>query len=77
MKAQRIKENKFVPVTLTLESQKEVDGIYTFLRHNALTTATGLPANALECLEKYISSDVDALFTKLHNVITGMKTQRK
>lgn len=55
----------FTPVTLTLETQEEVDAIYAALRHNQITTPLNLSSRLHIELEPYISNRGDTVFRNL------------
>lgn len=59
----------FIPVTLTLESQAEVDGIYSLMNHTAISDAAELPEKAFETLEPFTSSRKDAIHRKLVGIL--------
>jgi hypothetical protein len=58
----------FVPVTLTLENQQEVDAIYALLSHSVIAHAIGLPYDSYEILEPYCSPLADRIYEALNNV---------
>ena len=64
MKAEREEKEAFVPVTLTLETQTEVDGLYTLLNHAMLSDAVGL-CDAGQCLLPYRSENFCAHYLHL------------
>lgn len=69
MKACR-EDTYFKPVTLTLESQAEVDAIYTVLNHTQLCEALELGEGDFEWLEPFKSNDsAERLHTKLNKLI--------
>ena len=54
MKGTRAEAPKvFQPVTLTLETQAEVDAIFTLINHSDTRRVSGLERGAYEALEKY------------------------
>lgn len=55
MKAHR--EEKFTPVTLVLESQAEVDALFSLINHNSLTKAVGLTVTDYEALEPFVNRE--------------------
>ncbi len=68
MKASR--EETFRPVTLILETQEEVDALFSFLNNNKLTSSVGLDYESYEALEPFANYQaVDALSNKLQKVL--------
>lgn len=69
MKAHR-EEQEFLPVTLTLETQAEVDGIYTMLLSNQLTTAVGLDDTKFLIVQNFADlQNCDRLFRQVREVL--------
>lgn len=66
MKASRNQKVVFVPVTLTLETQAEVDAIYAVLNHSFLCDVLGLDSQ-YECLVPFKSDEASNLHSKLNN----------
>lgn len=64
MKACRV-DTTFRPVTLTLESQAEVDAIYTMLNHPKLCETLGLGKSDYKSLEPLDSHAYPELYHKL------------
>jgi len=64
MKASR--ETTFTPVTLTLESQAELDAIYTVLNHTGLCEALGLSCDLWEILDGYSSEKSHELHKRVN-----------
>jgi hypothetical protein len=56
----------FKPVTLLLESQAEVDAIFSFLNHTDLVSAVDLPEDAFESLEPFRNEEN---CNKLHSAL--------
>lgn len=58
---------KFSPVTLTLESQEEVDAFVTLLRSRKVTDAVGLPGECYGVLSKFsLPVNTDELYKRLN-----------
>lgn len=68
MKANRA-IHPFVPVELVLESQAEVDAIFTLLNHTQISAAVKLPIHAFECLDAYKSLASEQLHSNLNALI--------
>lgn len=64
MKACRV-DTLFRPVTLTLESQAEVDAVFAVLNHTQVCEALGIGENDFAALEPFRSMGYDALHCKL------------
>lgn len=59
----------FIPVTLTLESQGEVDAIFSLLNHPRITNAVNLTTSAYKVLQPFVSSERDSLHVNLCKII--------
>lgn len=59
----------FVPVTIILESQHEVDAIFALLDHFIVSSTVGLP-NEWEKLDEYKSSEYKSIFDRLNSAIS-------
>lgn len=62
MKAHRTPE--FTPVTLTLETQAEVDGIFALLNHD-LSNSVGIHYDDYQCLKPFASHHANKLHSAL------------
>lgn len=73
MKAERIQEpKKFIPVILTLETQDEVDSIYSLFNHNGICNTAGLPFKSFEVLDAYQNEKAtDQIHQKLVRLVEG------
>lgn len=78
MKAERLNEYLknatpkpvFEPVVLVLETQGEVDAIFSLINHRTLATCAGLSLNSHECLLTYRSAESSkAIYYKLQGEI--------
>ncbi len=70
MKAHReTPKPEFIPVTLILESQEEVDGVYALLNHLRVNDAAKLPYHAFKKLLPFVNQD-NAAF--LHSQIDAL-----
>lgn len=59
----------FIPVTLTLETQGEVDAVFSFLNHCTLCKAVGLPSED-SCWKALAPFRNDANCDKIHDAIS-------
>lgn len=57
-------KSPFIPVTITLESQHEVDTIFALLNHGSLSRAVGLE-DASEMMDKYYSHGYKCIHEKI------------
>lgn len=73
MKAERKTESAFVPVILTLESQAEVDAVFSLLNHARICDAVELPDEAGGVLEPFHSQYYHALHTNLDRLTSPKK----
>ena len=64
------KNGKFRPIVITLETQEEVDGMFTLANYAGLTRAVGL-LDMYEELEGYQTDGADNLFHMLEYFITN------
>lgn len=71
MKAHR--ENTFIPVTLILETQAEVDGIFALMNHTNVSAAAGLPEDAYEALQPFKRGNYVTLHENLDKLINKRK----
>jgi hypothetical protein len=63
-------KQEFKPVTLTLNTQAEVDGIYTLLLSNRLTSTVGLDDTNFMALRNFADlAEADRLFRKVQEVV--------
>lgn len=68
MKATR--DEVFTPVILTLETQAEVDGVFTLLNHALLAKAVELP-DAWETLRGFRGPNASKLFDRVSDLISN------
>lgn len=69
MKASR-QEPPFVPVTLVLETQAEVDALFTLLNHSVISSAVGLDNEEYKALQRLrVVTNTSALHVKLNNAM--------
>jgi len=68
MKATQSSEPVFKPVTITLETQEEVNALYAFLVHSVLSDAVGL-RDQYKDLAPYRTQEYDAYFKTINALI--------
>jgi hypothetical protein len=68
MKAERKEKKTFVPVTLNLETQTEVNGVYALLSHTKLSSAVGL-FSEWQCLLPYKSENIRRMQNELQDLL--------
>lgn len=73
MKAQRNEEKQFIPVTLMLETQHEVDALYAVLNHKTFNDAVlGLDGDSFKHLAPFKSEN----YVKIHEKIQAFRGGR-
>lgn len=59
----------FIPVMLTLESQDEVDAIFSLLNVKRIVDAVNLTTSAYKVLQPFVSSERDSLHVNLCKIL--------